>query len=114
MVEIKQLDGILDTDSTNDNISPHFHKDARNVVFRGLPRAMRPQVVPGTRLISNSLLPASGTNQCIGSFFDSLRQCVYVFNYNSAGSHGIYRYSLITSTWNRLIEVGINTSGDVL
>lgn len=37
-------------------------------------------------------LPSSGKNRCIGVCESEAHKCVYFFIYNSAGSHGIYRY----------------------
>ena len=34
------------------------------------------------------------TNQCIGSYYDELKQRVFYFNWNSNGYNGIYIYDI--------------------
>ena len=55
-----------------------------------------------------------GTNKNIGRHYDPVNQQLFSFNYNSAGSHGIYIYNTLLGTWQRLIQTGINTTGDPL
>ena len=106
------LTGIMDLDNTPKVINPGNHKAARNIVWRGVPGNMRAENAPGARLIPYTL-PA-GNNECIGlKFFEVTHQLIY-FNWNSTGKHGIYIYDSITEAVTRLIEVGINTTGDPL
>jgi len=112
--EIKQLIGALDLDSPIETIEKGFHRDARNIVFRGIPPNRRAEYVPGNTVKNNPLLPGSGVNKTIMAKYDSKNMCVYIFNFNSIGNHGIYKYNTITDTFQRLVEVGINTNGDVL
>lgn len=71
---------------------PSHHKMARNIVFRGNPGNMRAEICKGNRKITN-VLP-NYDNQCIGAFYDELKQRVFYFNYNSYNFHGIYMYDI--------------------
>lgn len=112
MIDIKQLSGILNSDDPNDVMPAIHHKMARNGRFRGNGNNMQFQGVPGTRLISNNL-PA-GHNECIGSFYDSLRQRVLWFNYNSNGRNGIYQYDIKTGIITRLLVCFTDSADDIL
>lgn len=113
-IEIKQLVGAMNLDDPIEVIGKGFHRDARNVCFKGLPPNRRLELIAGNTSIANALLPVAGTNKTILSRYDPINKCIYFFNYNSAGSHGIYRYNTIPQTFQRLVEVGVNTNGDVL
>jgi len=108
--DIKQFSGILNTDDSNETLPLVHHKFAMNGIFRN----GRFEGVLGNTLKTNSFLPATGTNENIGAFFDELRQKIYFFNYNSAALHGIYQYDISTGNFLRLILNGFNTDGDVL
>lgn len=112
--EVKQLLGAMDLDSPNNTIGKGFHRTARNIRFKGVPPNVRPEVVPGNILLANSLLPGTGTNLTIAREYDSVKKRIFFFNYNSAGNHGIYILNTLTGVFQRLIQVGINTSGDPL
>ena len=112
MIEQKQFSGVLNKDDSNDILPAHHHKDALNIIFRGNGVNMRAENLPGTRLVSNTL--PSGTNQTIGTHYDSLNNRIFYFNYNSNGTHGIYIYNTQASTFQTLIQNGTNTVGDVL
>jgi hypothetical protein len=112
MIEQKQFNGVLNTDDSNDILPAHHHKDAQNIVFRGNGVNMKAENIPGTRLVSNTL--PSGTNQTIGTHYDSLNNRIFYFNYNSNSTHGIYIYNTQAGTFQTLIQNGTNTVGDVL
>jgi len=112
MIQQKQFGGILNTDDSNDILPAHHHKDALNIIFRGNGVNMKAENLPGTRLVSNTL--PSGTNQTIGTHYDSLNNRIFYFNYNSNGTHGIYIYNTQAGTFQTLIQSGTNTVGDVL
>lgn len=105
--------GAMDLDSPLQKVMPGFVIGARNVIWRGFPNKRRAESVPGTNARFNPLLPA-GVNKCIGCWYDSVNQQIFDFNYNSNGNHGIYIYSTVGNTWQRLIEVGVGTDGDIL
>lgn len=75
---------------------------------------MRFESVLGTTAIENALLPASGINLTIGTYYDAVNQRIFYFNYNSNGSHGIYIYNTLSGIFQRVIQNGINTDGDIL
>lgn len=107
-VDIKQLNGIMDTDNPNEVIAPQHHKYAKNIRFRnGVV-----QGIPGTRLIPNNL-PA-GQNQCIGSFYDSIRQRIIWFNWNSNLRHGIYQYDIDDDELLPLLVSFTDSASDIL
>ena len=110
---IKQFSGILNSDDSNEVIGAAQHKMAKNMRFRGSGANMRGEVVAGTNVITNPYLP-TGTNQCIGAFYDNLKQRIFWFNYNSSGNHGIYQYNISTKSISRIALVGYNTNGDIL
>lgn len=112
--EIKQLSGALNLDDPNETLGHGFHKAARNILFTGTPPNRRVGIVAGNDIRINSLLPGAGVNKTILSKYDPVNKCIYFFNFNSNGSHGIYRFNTIPETFQRLIQVGINTSGDPL
>lgn len=112
--EIKQLVGAMNLDDPDEVIGKGFHRDARNIRFKGLPPNRRAELIDGNTSIANSLLPVTGTNKTILCRYDAINKCVYFFNYNSGGSHGIYKFNTISQTFQRLVEVGVNTNGDVL
>ena len=112
MIEQKQFSGVLNKDDSNDILPAHHHKDALNIIFRGNGVNMRAENLPGTRLVSNTL--PSGTNQTIGTHYDSLNNRIFYFNYNSNSTHGIYIYNTQANTFQTLIQNGTNTVGDVL
>ena len=106
--------GALDLDSPEQVIDPRYFRTARNIVWKGEQGRMRCESVPGTTQIPNPYLPNSGTNKSIGTFYDPVNQQLYDFNYNSAGTHGIYIFNTLAKTWLTLIQTGTNTVGDPL
>jgi len=114
MGEAFPFTGVMDADSPDLVFPRGAHRSAYNGIFRGPQGQMRYEVVPGTTLVPNSLLPGTGTNMTIGGKYDQVRQRLFFFNYNSTGFHGIYIYTTATGTFNTLVQTGINTEGDPL
>ena len=112
MIDIKQFNGIMDSDSPNEVISQNSIKLARNIRYRGVDGNYQLQNIPGTRLIPNNL--PTGTNECIGRFFDDIKNRIFYFNYNSNSNHGIYILDVSTEVITALLVCGTNTDGDIL
>lgn len=112
-IDLKHFSGLMNTDDAGDNIDPAHHKYAVNGRFRGSGNNLRFENVEGNVLIPNSELPA-GNNECIGSFYDSLKQRIIWFNWNSTAKHGIYQYSLITKTVSSLLICFTDSQTDIL
>ena len=55
----------------------------------------------------------ASTNQCIGSYYDELKQRVFYFNYNSAGYNGIYVYDVKTNAISPLLISYVDSSEDL-
>lgn len=113
MIDLKQLSGILNTDDPNEVLPLTHHKMAMNGRFRGNGNNMQFQGVPGTTLIPNNYLP-SGSNQCIGSFYDGVRQRIIWFNWNSNSKHGIYQYDINNKVISKLLACFTNSTTDIL
>ena len=113
MIEQKQFNGVLNNDDANDILPAGHHKDAQNIIFRGNGNNMRAENLPGNRLVSNSLLP-SGTNMTIGTHYDSVNNRIIIFNYNSNSNHGIYIFNTLLGTFQRILQSGTGTDGDIL
>ena len=106
MIDIKQFNGIMDSDSPNEVISQNSIKLARNIRYRGVDGNYQLQNIPGTRLIPNNL--PTGTNECIGRFFDDIKNRIFYFNYNSNSNHGIYILDVSTEVITALLVCGTN------
>lgn len=96
MTEQLPFNGIMNLDDNNNVFPPACHKQARNIIFKGNPGNYRAENVPGTRSIPYDL--PEGHNECIGSFYDPLKQRTFWFNYNSNRNHGIYQLHFNTVT----------------
>lgn len=112
MIDIKKFNGIMDTDSPNENIGQHSIKMGRNIKFRGKDNDWEIQNLVGNTLIPNNL-PA-GTNECCGAFFDDLKGRILYCNFNSNATHGIYIISLDTRTITPLLINGTSADSDCL
>ena len=108
----KQFSGVMNLDDNNDVLPSAHHKEARNIVFRGNGNTQIAQSIPGNRLIANTL--PTGTNSCIGHYYDQLNNRVFYFNYNSNGNHGIYFYNTVAKTVSTLFVCGTHSVGDIL
>src|SRR3954464_2745505 len=113
-VQLKQLSGMLNLDDPLKSVAPTSHVGGRNIYFTGTPPNREANVVQGVLPVPNALLPTAGLNKTIFKKYDQVNKRIYFGNYNSSGSHGIYSFDTIAQTFSRLIEVGINTSGDPL
>lgn len=113
-VQIKQLSGALNLDDPLETVAPTSHVGGRNIYFTGTPPNRKANVVQGVLPVPSSLLPTTGVNKTIFEKYDQVNNRIYFANYNSSGSHGIYSFDTVAQTFSRLIEVGINTSGDPL
>ncbi len=113
MIEQKKFSGVMNLDDDNSMLLPAQHKSALNGRFYGTQSGLIFEGIKGNTLIINPYLPASGTNESIGAYFDQLKQRVFSFNWNSNGSHGIYMYNINTGLFTRLIENFINTQAAI-
>lgn len=113
MIEIKKLSGIMNKDDKEENILPSQHIDALNLRFYGGANGLTVQNVPGNTLISNTDLP-TGDNECIGAFYDGVKQRIIWLNWNSADKHGIYQYDIKNKSVTPLIICFTNSQTDIL
>ena len=109
-IDLKQFDGFMNSDDPENNIPKGQHAYATNIRFRGTGNNLRVENVPGTTLISNPFLPA-GNNECIGAFYDTVRQRILWFNWNSNGTHAIFIYNTQLQTVQTLLMNGAATDG---
>jgi len=108
----KIFNGVMDSDSGQDFILPPNHKYALNGRFYGTQQGFRFQNIPGNVLIQNENLP-EGENECIGSFYDQLKQRIIWFNWNSNNKHGIYIYNVKTDIVTPLLISFVNSVADI-
>lgn len=106
-VSEKKYSGIMNLDDANDVLPATHHKDAHNVVFRGNGVNQLAQSVYGTRLVANGNLHA-GTNVCIGTHYDSLKNRLFyfvanVYNVDTLHYDAIFMYDVNTNTITRLL-----------
>ncbi len=113
MIQVKQFSGIQNLDDQPDVIGYLQHMDAKNIVFRGTGANMRAQNIAGNVIIPNTALP-TGTNVCIGAWYDQVKGRIFSFIFNSNNDHGIYIYTPSTNILQTLIKSNANTNGDVL
>lgn len=111
-IDIKNIEGFLNSDDKNENIGPRQHKNAENVNFRGSAGDMRPEIVKGTTLIPFN--QPSGDNENLGRFYDDKRGRIFGFTYNSNGTHSIRQYTIATNTIVSVVTIGAQTDGDIL
>lgn len=114
MLATYPFSGQMNLDDPDLVIPQAQHRMARNGIFRGTSGRMRFESALGTTLIPNSFLPVTGVNMTINAHYDAVNQRVFFFNFNSAGNNGVYIYYTLTKIFQRLIQSGINTDGDVL
>jgi hypothetical protein len=101
-IERKLFSGVMNLDDPNEAMASTHHKEAFNILFKGNPGEMRAESIPGNQAITNAGLQA-GTNVCIGSHYDELKQRLFYFVYNSNGYDAIFVYSTITRTVSTLL-----------
>lgn len=112
MIETKRFSGVLNTDDKPENVAGPQHIDAKNIRFYGGPNGMTLENIKGNYVINNANLPA-GTNQCIGTFFDSLNQRIIWFNYNSNGDNGIYSLNIKTEQVSPIFICGTDSATNI-
>ena len=112
MIDLKTFNGVMDTDSPNENIGQHSVKFARNIRYRGEGVNMRIENIEGLRLIPFN--QPAGINECIGGFYDDLKQRIFEFIYNSNGYHSIRITYLGTLNRIALLTNGTNADMDCL
>lgn len=113
MIETKRFSGVLNTDDKPENVAGPQHIDAKNVRFYGGSTGLTAENIKGNYVISNANLPA-GSNECIGSFYDSVNQRIIWFNYNSNGDNGIYQLNLKTESVTAIFICGTDSATDIL
>jgi hypothetical protein len=111
-IDIKQFAGVLNTDDNNIDIPQVHHKMAYNIKFRGNGNNNRAESVLGNVVIPNGYLPA-GDNECIGSFYDGLRQRLIWANCNSNNRHGWYSCDIKTKTVSKLLISFTDSQTDI-
>jgi len=77
-IERKMFSGVMNLDDPNESMPGTHHREAFNVLFKGNPGDMRIENIKGNRSVNNAGLQA-GTNVCIGSYYDELKQRVFYF-----------------------------------
>lgn len=113
MIEVKRFAGILNLDDQPQDVLPIHHIHAKNIRFYGGQNGLTAQNIRGNFLVNNSNLPA-GDNECIGSFYDGLRQRIIWANWNSNGWNGWYQYDLNTNLVAPLLISFVNSTTDIL
>jgi hypothetical protein len=106
--ERKNFSGFMNLDDPNEVIPLTHHREANNVLFKGNPGNMRMESIPGNSSVSNADLRA-GTNVCIGSYYDELKQRLFYFVYNSNGFDAIYVYAKNTGAITTLLMSKIDS-----
>lgn len=101
-IERKNFSGFMNLDDPNEVIPLSHHREANNIIFKGNPGNMRAESVPGNSPVTNADL-RSGTNVCIGSYYDELKQRLFYFVYNSNGFDAIYIYAKNTGAISTLL-----------
>lgn len=112
MIDIKRFAGVLNIDDGLYDVLQPQHIHAKNLRFVGGQQGLTAMNIKGNYLISNSLLPA-GTNECIGVFFDDVKQRIIWFNFNSNGDHGIYQLDVQTELVIAIFICGTNSATDI-
>ena len=113
MLQVKRFSGVLNTDDKNSDVLQGQHISAKNIRFTGGANGLTVENVKGNQYVINSDLPA-GTNECIGAFFDGVKQRIIWFNYNSNGDNGIYAYYIQTEVVTPVFICGTDSATDIL
>lgn len=108
----KNFSGVMNLDDNNDVLPSTHHKDAKNIVFRGNGSNQIAQSVYGNRVVTNANL-YSGTNICIGHYYDQLKNRLFYFVYNSNGRDAIFVYDVNTNTVSKLL-MSLDNSSEAL
>lgn len=113
MIAVKRFSGVLNKDDKEQDVLSPQHIAAKNGRFFGGSQGLTFQNIKGNYVIDNDSLP-SGTNECIGSFFDSVNQIIYWFNWNQYGNNGIYQLSIQTGVITKIFLCGTDSATDIL
>lgn len=109
--EEKRFSGIMNLDDKPEFVLANQHINALNGRFYGGQNGLTFQNIPGNTEIVNSL-PA-GDNQCIGGFYDSLKQRLFWMNWNSNARNGLYMYDINTASPTALLVSFTNSQTDI-
>ena len=112
MIDIKNFNGVMDTDSPNENIGQSSIRLGKNIKYRGDKGNLQIQ-----NIVGNTLLPYNqplGSNEAIGAYYDELRNRVFCFIYNSNNTHSIRIIDLEDLSVTALLTNGTNTDGNIL
>ncbi len=112
MIQEYRFNGLMNKDDGDEFIGKGQHKYANNLRFYGGQEGLRAENIKGLTQIPYTL-PA-GDNQCIGSFYDPVRQRIIWFNYNSNGRNGIYQYIIETGVASELLVCFTDSVDDIL
>ena len=113
MIEVKRFSGVLNTDDLPENVTAPQHINAKNVRFYGGPNGLTAENIKGNYSIVNNNLPA-GSNECIGVFFDSVKNRIIWFNWNSNGDNGIYNLDIETEAVTPIFICNTDSASDIL
>ena len=101
----------MNLDDKEENVLPNQHIHSLNLRFYGTQSGLTAQNIPGNTLIANTL--PSGDNECIGAFYDSLKQRIFWLNWNSNGRNGIYYLDIKTNTVSELLVSFTDSQTDI-
>lgn len=114
MLQQVRFNGAMNLDDKPDVINTGSHISALNGRFYGTSQGLTFQNTPGNVLVNNSSLPATGTNICIGGFYDQVNKRVIFFNYNSGGKNGIYYYDFSSNAVTKIFLSFTDSATDIL
>src|ERR1044072_433439 len=106
--------GQLNYDDPDEVMPPVHHRDALNIVFRGIAPNLRAENTPGTREKTNPFLINDGNNLTIGRFYDSVNKRIFIFNYRGDLNKALYMYDTVAGLFYRLVEENINAESGSL
>lgn len=85
------------TDALNVRVS---HEDDGD---QGILKNVEGNIVIAPRTVADTI-PSSGSNRVIGSIGSDAGRCIYYFLFNSGGDHGIYKYSTVSNTYEKVYQ----------
>lgn len=83
--------GVMDQDSDPRIVSPQDYVSAYDIL-NGYGATPGSVIAPRSNLLYDLGLPEAGDNICIGTWEDKQTASLYIFIYNSADDHRVYRY----------------------
>lgn len=114
MVQNFPFSGFLNYDDPDEVMPSIHHKDALNVVFKGVQPNLRAENLPGTRELVNPFLINDGANLTIGKYYDSVKKRVFFFNYRPDNKKAIYMLDTVLQVFYRVVEEGVNAETNSL